>query len=114
MGSRHDAAQVQSLVQSPQHAKSNVKRQAVWCATSQVLQHEMQRMIQGATDQAAERTRELVERVVTALADSSTAVQSQLDKLDRSTVLALSLEELSEVRALVQPSMPFCENILTL
>lgn len=97
MSSKHDAAQVQSLVHSPHHANSSINLQAVWSATSQALQREMQCMVQGAIDQAAERTRELVERAVTALGDTNAAVQSQLDKLDRTTVLALSLEELSEV-----------------
>lgn len=99
MYSRQDAAQVQSLVHSPQHAKSSIAadRRQKELFSVEALQQETQCIIQRAIDQSAAGSQALVEGAVTALADANCSVQRQLDKLDRSTVIALSLEELSEV-----------------
>jgi hypothetical protein len=63
----------------------------------QALQQELQMQIQRAINQSAALTQERTEGTMKGLVDNSHAVQSQLDKLQPSTVLALSLEQLSEV-----------------
>lgn len=99
MCTRHDVAQVQSLLHSPQHGKSHkaVERLERDRSSLQSMQQEVQSLVQEAITRSATATQQLVNGAVNGLSETANAVQRQLDKLERSSVLALSEENLSQV-----------------
>lgn len=95
MCSRQVVSQVQSLLLSPPQASSSPSKRQKELFSLQEPQQEIRCLIQKAIDASSVSTKVLVEDAVNSLAESSEAVQRQLDQLERSTVLSLTLDELN-------------------